>query len=163
MVPEQLSHEHHATWERRLPWPEAPLMNLPLSLAQAEAFYSFWNSREHRLSQPSHVSFDFGKRFSANSYLNLFWTNRNILNFAISVLRVKSERALASSGSCAHSTRCIPLLCRDLVRKEFTGICLSVCMPVSEHKLDRDARMHPSHRPDSCVFIGSVGRIHAVI
>lgn len=81
MVPEQLSHEHHATWERRLPWPEAPLMNLPLLLAQAEAFYSFWNSREHRLSQPSHVSFDFGKRFSANSYLNLFWTNRNIFEF----------------------------------------------------------------------------------
>lgn len=81
MVPEQLSHEHHATWEQRLPWPEAPLMNLPLLLAQAEAFYSFWNSREHRLSQPSHVSFDFGKRFSANSYLNLFWTNRNVFEF----------------------------------------------------------------------------------
>lgn len=138
-------------------------MNLPLLLTQAEAFYSFWNFREHRLSQPSHVSFDFGKRFSANSYLNLLWTNRNILNFATSVLRVKSERALASSSGCAHSARCIPLLCRDLVRKEFTGICLSVCMPVSERKLDTDTRMRCSHRPVSCVFIGSVGRIHAVI
>lgn len=105
----------------------------------------------------------FGKRFSANSYLNLLWTDRNILNFTTSVLRVKNERALASSGSCAHSTRCIPLLCQDLVKKDFTGICLSVCTPVSEHKLDTDARMHRSHRPVSCVFIVSVGRIHAVI
>lgn len=77
------------------------------------------------------------------------------LNFATSVLRVNSEHALAGSGSCARSTRCIPLLCRDLVREESTGICLPVCTPVSEPKLDTDARMHPSHRPVSCVFIGS--------